>query len=139
MPTTAANKSEPRMAAIERVKGHRQLEGNALMASVTATLGGHSQSHADRPAQGRKHDRLDEKLPQDVARRAPTARRMPISRVRSVTETSMMFMMPTPPTTSDTLATAPRSSVRVMEIISSTRKTSAMLWIVKSSSLPARM
>ena len=29
---------------------------------------------------------------------APTAMRMPISRVRSVTLTSMMFMMPMPPT-----------------------------------------
>ena len=38
------------------------------------------------------------------ASRAPTARRMPISRVRSVTLTSMMFMMPMPPTTSDTAA-----------------------------------
>ena len=37
---------------------------------------------------------------------APTAIRSPISRVRSVTETSMMFMMPTPPTTSETAATA---------------------------------
>ena len=33
--------------------------------------------------------------------RAPMAIRMPISRVRSVTETSMMFMMPMPPTTSE--------------------------------------
>ena len=32
--------------------------------------------------------------------------RSPISRVRSVTETSMMFMMPTPPTTSEIMATA---------------------------------
>ena len=30
--------------------------------------------------------------------------RMPISRVRSVTDTSMMFMMPIPPTISETLA-----------------------------------
>ena len=30
---------------------------------------------------------------------APSALRTPISRVRSVTETSMMFMTPTPPTT----------------------------------------
>ena len=37
---------------------------------------------------------------------------MPISRVRSVTDTSMMFMMPMPPTSSDTAATAPRSPVR---------------------------
>ena len=31
--------------------------------------------------------------------------RRPISRVRSVTETSMMFMIPTPPTTSEMAAT----------------------------------
>ena len=41
------------------------------------------------------------------------AMRMPISRVRSVTETSMMFMMPMPPTTSDTAATPPSSMVSV--------------------------
>ena len=35
---------------------------------------------------------------------APSALRMPISRVRSVTDTSMMFMMPMPPTSSDTAA-----------------------------------
>ena len=34
--------------------------------------------------------------------RAPSAMRKPISRVRSVTESSMMFMMPMPPTSSDT-------------------------------------
>ena len=38
--------------------------------------------------------------------RAPTAMRRPISRVRSVTDTSMMFMMPMPPTSSDTAAIA---------------------------------
>jgi hypothetical protein len=37
---------------------------------------------------------------------APMALRMPISRVRSVTETSMMFMTPTPPTMSPTDETA---------------------------------
>ena len=36
---------------------------------------------------------------------APIASRMPISRVRSVTETSMMFMMPMPPTRRLTPAT----------------------------------
>ena len=35
-----------------------------------------------------------------VRLRAPSARRMPISRVRSRTDTSMMFMMPMPPTSS---------------------------------------
>ena len=38
---------------------------------------------------------------------APIDIRMPISRVRSVTETSMMFMIPMPPTTSETAATPP--------------------------------
>ena len=33
--------------------------------------------------------------------RAPMARRMPISRVRSSTVASMMFMMPMPPTSSE--------------------------------------
>ena len=42
-------------------------------------------------------------------RRAPMAMRIPISRVRSVTDTSMMFMIPMPPTTSETHATAPSS------------------------------
>ena len=41
---------------------------------------------------------------------APIAILSPISRVRSVTETSRMFMMPMPPTTSDIDATAARSS-----------------------------
>ena len=36
--------------------------------------------------------------------RAPTALRRPISRVRSVTDTSMMFMMPMPPTSSEMAA-----------------------------------
>ncbi len=36
-----------------------------------------------------------------VRRFAPMALRTPISRVRSATETNMMFMMPMPPTNSD--------------------------------------
>ena len=46
-------------------------------------------------------------------RRAPTALRMPISRVRSVTETSMMFMIPMPPTTSEMPAIEPSRIVNV--------------------------
>ena len=48
--------------------------------------------------------------------RAPTDKRMPISRVLSVTDTSMMFMMPMPPTSSDTPAIAASSVVRVLEV-----------------------
>src|SRR5512147_1184706 len=46
--------------------------------------------------------------------RAPSALRMPISRVRSVTVTSMMFMMPMPPTSSEMLAMPASSSVNVL-------------------------
>ena len=38
--------------------------------------------------------------------RAPIAMRMPISRVRSVTDTSMMFITPMPPTRSEITAIA---------------------------------
>ena len=44
---------------------------------------------------------------------APTDLRMPISRVRSETETSMIFIMPMPPTTSEIEAT----SVSMAEMI----------------------
>ena len=44
--------------------------------------------------------------------RAPSAMRRPISCVRSVTETSMMFMMPTPPTSNEIAAMA--ESIAVM-------------------------
>ena len=65
---------------------------------------------------------------------APIARRMPISRVRSVTDTSMMFMMPMPPTTSDTAATPPSSIVIVSELTLETREMmSLLLRMVKSS------
>ena len=47
-------------------------------------------------------------------RGAPIALRMPISRVRSVTVTSMMLVMPMPPTSSEIAATAPSSTVNVL-------------------------
>ena len=46
------------------------------------------------------------------ARLAPSAFRSPISRVRSVTTMSMMFMMTMPPTTSDS-ATTPTSTAKM--------------------------
>ena len=51
--------------------------------------------------------------------RAPTAMRRPISCVRSVTLTSMMFMMPTPPTKSEIAATMPRSEENVCVVAAS--------------------
>ena len=49
--------------------------------------------------------------------RAPTALRMPISRVRSDTLTSMMFMMPMPPTSSEMLARPASIAVSVPRIV----------------------
>ena len=42
--------------------------------------------------------------------------RIPISRVRSVTLTNMMFMTPIPPTRREIAATAPSNKVRVLVV-----------------------
>ena len=47
---------------------------------------------------------------------APSALRTPISRVRSVTATSMMFMTPMPPRASVRSATAPKKSVMTLKM-----------------------
>ena len=65
---------------------------------------------------------------------APTAMRMPISRVRSVTDTSMMFMTPIPPTTSETSAIAASRLVKVSVALVNTPVISAMVVVLKSSS-----
>ena len=61
------------------------------------------------------------------ARRAPTATRTPISRVRSVTDTNIMFMTPMPPTTRAIAAMAPISSVIVCVVCSMVLRMSAVL------------
>ena len=54
---------------------------------------------------------------------APSALRVPISRVRSVTETIMMFITPMPPTSSEMAAMAemPRDTVFSISVMLSTR------------------
>ena len=52
-------------------------------------------------------------------RRAPSALRTPISRVRSVTETSMMFMMTMPPITSEMPAMAATTAPKLVRILPS--------------------
>ena len=96
-----------------------------------------AQQDADGAADQAEDDRLDQELPQDVAARAPTAMRRPISRVRSVTETSMMFMIPTPPTTSEIMAT--HSSRLVIKVVVEVRVLviSVMSRMLKSSGSPA--
>src|SRR5713101_3923965 len=70
---------------------------------------------------------------------APTAMRTPISRVRSVTLTSMMFMMPMPPTISETEAIEPSSSVITCWVCAARSATSDCVRTKKSSSSPWRM
>jgi hypothetical protein len=71
--------------------------------------------------------------------RAPTAMRSPISRVRSVTDTSMMFMIPTPPTSSETEATLASSTSIVLADAAIASAISVGCRMLKSSGVPSRM
>ena len=64
--------------------------------------------------------------------RAPTAMRTPISCVRSVTDTSMMFITPMPPTTSEMTAMAEISSVMVRVVLSTVWRMVSELRVKKS-------
>ena len=69
-------------------------------------------------------------------RRAPSAFRMPISRVRSLTAMSMMFMITMPPTTSE-IATSPGSARnRTREILSQVPSAPSAVWRWKLFSWP---
>jgi hypothetical protein len=52
--------------------------------------------------------------------------RMPISRVRSVTDTSMMFMIPMPPTISEMPAMPASSAVMIVSTFAEAAATSDM-------------
>ena len=65
---------------------------------------------------------------------APIDIRRPISRVRSVTETYMIFMMPIPPTSSEIPATAASSTVIMSVVEVSIEESSCCERIEKSSS-----
>ena len=65
--------------------------------------------------------------------RAPVAMRTPISRVRSVTFTSMMFMTPMPPTSSEIAAIEPSRIVSVFCVSVAVSRSEAMLRIWKST------
>ena len=68
-------------------------------------------------------------------RRAPTAIRKPISRVRSVTDTSMMFMMPMPPTSSEMLAITAISR-RIVVVMTTAMAAISDTLLTSKSSLP---
>ena len=65
---------------------------------------------------------------------APSALRRPISRIRSVTETSMMFMTPMPPTSSEIAAMPPSRTVRVREVLVAVSTIDSWLLMLKSAS-----
>ncbi len=71
--------------------------------------------------------------------RAPVAMRMPISRVRSVTLTSMMFITPMPPTSSEIAAIEPSRMVSVFCVSVAVSRIDAMLRIWKSIAPVARL
>ncbi len=70
------------------------------------------------------------------ARLAPRALRTPISRVRSVTLTSMMFMITMPPTTSEMPAMATATSSNELEICDHSDIRLSLVSVVKLSSAP---
>ena len=64
--------------------------------------------------------------------RAPVAMRMPISRVRSRTVISMMFITPMPPTNSEMAAIEPSINDSVLRVLASAWIIAALLVISKS-------
>ena len=68
---------------------------------------------AQHPAGGREHRCLDHELHRDVPARRADRAAMPISRVRSVTVASMMFMIPMPPTSRLMAAIAPVTTLKM--------------------------
>ena len=69
---------------------------------------------------------------------APSALRRPISRVRSVTDTSMMFMTPIPPTSSDSAAMPVSRMVSVLDTDVAVSSSASWLAMVKSAVPSAR-
>jgi len=65
--------------------------------------------------------------------------RMPISRVRSVTDTSMIFIMPIPPTNKETDAIEPNTIDITLAAPVATSASAVKLRTVKSFSLPFAM
>ena len=70
---------------------------------------------------------------------APIAMRMPISRVRSVTDTSITFITPMPPTTNDIAAMADNIVVKIENACSFDLRISACVRTPKSGSSPSAM
>ena len=86
------------------------------------------------PAGETEQARLEEELAPDHRGVAPSALRSPISRTRSVTETSMMFMTPMPPTSNEIAAIPPSRTVRMWSVLVAVSTSDCWLLMVKSAS-----
>ena len=100
---------------LERLRGHwAALAAHLDLADQRGQAA--AQRDADRATQNRDHNRFDQELGQDVE--APRADSLTDADFRGFVQstlTSMMFMMPMPPTTSEMPAMAP-SSIKVPAI-----------------------
>ena len=88
------------------------------------------------PPVNERSDASKRNCPQILLSRAPSALRIPISRVLSMTETSIIFMTPMPPTSREMAAIAPRKNVSVEAVSETVEAMSSMDWMLKSLSLP---
>ena len=110
--TTQKKDRQPR----EKDTGHNRPcieEDGPICESGDESGGSNSKRNPDQAAKQAEEQNLHQELVAISPRRAPRACRRPISRVRSVTDTSIMFMMPMPPTRRDTDAMAARRIVSV--------------------------
>ena len=93
---------------------------------------GQADGRAQHPAGQAQQRGLDQELaPDHPGSRAESLRR-PISRIRSVTETSMMFMTPMPPTSSEIAAIPASSAVSVLLTEPAVESSDCWLLMVKS-------
>ena len=71
--------------------------------------------------------------------RAPSALRVPISRVRWVTLTSIMFMITTPPTTSEMQVSGTTATAMIPRMLSMKPRMASGVWLSKLSGWPRRV
>ncbi len=105
--------------------GHADGQGDALG-------DGDAEEDSNGATNERQHRTFNQELAEHIARARPSALRMPISRVRSVTLTSMMFMMTMPPTSSEMEASATATTKKLpLKFDHRERK----LWLVSMTKL----
>src|SRR6266571_3940819 len=129
MPMAPATRKAPAAAGAERSVGHCARCAMSRVAAMPRTMPAAPPTRLSAVSSTRNWNRM-------CPLRAPTASRTPISRVRSVTETSMMFMMPMPPTRSDTEATLRRRFIITTLAFFEASAISLRSRTVKSSSWP---